>query len=169
MNLADRLRVAWVKRRQARDIARHGWSGVYVGDYHSAPSWAYTIGFDESLNQPELVVFDLPKPSANQLFWRSFEALRQGHLALEDGGQAPFTDARCVWRKVHPEHTGEWLTLACMRRFDKTGARVGLEAFQFVLSDAEGRLPWDQGYDERLRHLQPALWERPGHFGANGP
>jgi hypothetical protein len=33
------------------------------------------------------------------------------------------------------------------------------EAFQLVLSDPDGRLPWEPGYDERLRHLQRALWE----------
>lgn len=88
MNLLDRLRLTWAKRKQARDIDRHGWSGVYVGDYHSAPSWAYTIGFDETLDHPELVAFDLPKASANELFWRSFEALRKGDFVIEDGLQA---------------------------------------------------------------------------------
>jgi hypothetical protein len=47
-----------------------------------------------------------------------------------------------------------------MRRLAKTRRRYGLEAFQFVLSD-HGALPWDAGYDERLRPLQPALWEPP--------
>lgn len=161
MTPLDRLRLAWTKRRQARDIDRHGWTGVYVGDYHSAPSWGYSIGFDETLDLPEMIAFDLPKASANQLFWRSFEAQRTGELVIEDGLQAPFTDTRCVWRKVHPDHAGEWLTLACMRRFDRRGTRSGLEAWQFVLSDAEGRLPWEARYDERLRRLQPALWEPP--------
>ncbi|CAN7584590.1 DUF4262 domain-containing protein [Phenylobacterium sp. LjRoot225] len=161
MNVFDRLRVSWVQQRQGNEIRRHGWSGVYVGDHRSAPSWAYTIGFDESLDHPELVAFDLPKAVANELFWRSFEAARTRQLAIEDGLQAPFTDTRCVWRKVHPDHTGEWLTLACMRRFARTGMRVGLEAYQFVLSDRAGLLPWEPGYDERLRHLQRALWEAP--------
>jgi hypothetical protein len=48
-----------------------------------------------------------------------------------------------------------------MRRFASTGMRAGLEAYQFVLSDPDGLLPWEPGYDERLRHLQHALWEPP--------
>lgn len=161
MNILDRLRIAWIKRQHGRDIDRCGWSGVYVGDYHSAPSWAYTVGFDETLNHPEMIAFDLPKASANGLFSSSFEAIRSGELVIEDGQQAPFTDTRCVWRKVYPDHVAEWLTLACMRRFARTGMPVGVEAYQLVLSDAAGLLPWDEGYDERLRHLQPALWEPP--------
>ncbi|HEY0647892.1 hypothetical protein [Phenylobacterium sp.] len=34
----------------------------------------------------------------------------------------------------------------------------GFNAFQLVLSDNDGRMPWDDGYDERLRPLQPALY-----------
>jgi hypothetical protein len=158
----DGLHLAWFRRRQEREIRRRGWSGAYVGDYHSAPSWAYTIGLDETLDHPELVAFDLPRSSASELFARSFEAIRTGTMVIEDGLQAPFTETRCVWRKVHPDHVAEWLTLACMRRFARTGMRVGLEAFQFVLSDAEGRLPWEAGYDQRLRSLQPTLWAPPG-------
>ena len=37
----------------------------------------------------------------------------------------------------------------------------GFEAYQLVLSDAEGKLPWEAGYDERLRPLQVALWDPP--------
>jgi hypothetical protein len=32
-------------------------------------------------------------------------------------------------------------------------------AFQLVTPDPDGNLPWDRGYDERLRHRQRALWE----------
>ena len=30
-------------------IRRSGWTGIYVGDYRSAPAWAYTIGFTHDL------------------------------------------------------------------------------------------------------------------------
>jgi hypothetical protein len=35
------------------------------------------------------------------------------------------------------------------------------EAYQPVLSDPDGKLLWEAGYDERLRPLQVALWEAP--------
>jgi hypothetical protein len=70
-------------------------------------SWAYTIGFDETLDHPELVAFDLPKTSANALFWRSFDAVRKRQLVIEDGLQAPFTDTRCGSRRSQsPEPKG---------------------------------------------------------------
>lgn len=33
------------------------------------------------------------------------------------------------------------------------------EAYQLVLGDADGRLPWEVGYDEHLRPRQRALYE----------
>jgi hypothetical protein len=146
----------------ARKVRRHGWTGMYVGDYATAPTWAYTIGFDETLDQPEIIVFDAPRRSASALFWRTFEALRSGSLVLEDGA-ARLDDAGqgAVWRKVHPSHIDcaeGWLAFAQHRRAKVTGKPFGLEAFQYVLPDQDGRMPWDAGYDESLRPLQPALY-----------
>ena len=141
MNIIDRLQLAWTTRRQGRQIRRHGWAGAYVGDYRTAPTWAYTIGFDETLDHPEIVVCDATRPAATRLFWRVFDEVRSGALVIEDGlAWPPEEDCRSA----------------------RTGFRHGLEAYQFVLSDAEGFLPWEAGYDERLRRLQPALYEPPG-------
>jgi len=162
MTLLDQLQLAWVKASLGRRIRRHGWSGVYIGDYETPPSWAYTQGFDETLDHPELVVFDLPRPSATQLFGQVFQQVKAGALVIEDGLIWPPGEERpCVWRKVHPGHVGEWLTLACMRRLMRSGFAYGLEAYQLVLSDSEGKLPWEAGYDERLRPLQRALYLAP--------
>lgn len=159
MNVLDRLRLALERRRQDRMIRRHGWTGVYVGDYREAPTWAYTIGLDGTLDHPELVVFDLTREDATEVFWTAIDEIRAGTLKLEDGVAWPAaSDAPGVWRKVHPDHVDEWLPLAGMRRFAKAGKRYGLQAFQFVLSD-HGTMPWEPGYDERLRARQPALYE----------
>jgi len=117
--------------------------------------------FDETLNQPEIVVFDIPRKGASELLWTTFERLKSGELVLDDGALLdPADPMPFTWRKVHPSQVaeGEWLTLAKWRRFERTGQAVGLEAFQMVLPDGEGRLPWQEGYDERLRPRQPALW-----------
>lgn len=162
MNILDRIRLMLERRRQDRMIRRHGWTGVYVGDFHEAPTWAYTIGLDETHDDPELVVFDLRREDATAIFWTAIDELRAGTLKLEDGLSWPAdSDVPGVWRKVHPDHVNEWLPLACMRRHARTGKRNGLEAFQLVLSD-HGTMPWQPGYDERLRERQPALYEPAG-------
>jgi hypothetical protein len=155
MSWIARLQSAWRRFGARRHVERRGWTAVYVGDYAQAPSWVYTVGFQGSLGQPEIIVFDLPRPSAGELVAHVHDELRTGRLVLEDGCEWASASSRCVWRRVHEDHLAEWLTLA----FVPAMLAGGLEAFQLVLSDVEGRLPWEGGYDERLRALQPALYE----------
>ncbi|HEY0647891.1 MAG TPA: DUF4262 domain-containing protein [Phenylobacterium sp.] len=88
------LKDAWLKltsrdrgvtSQLGRRIEEHGWTAVYVGDYSTAPTWTYTIGFDETLGQPEVIVFDIPQDSANALLWEVFAQIKDGRLILEDG------------------------------------------------------------------------------------
>lgn len=59
-----------------------------------------------------------------------------------------------------------------VRSLVRTGMPFEFEAFQLVLSDNDGRLPWDGGYDEDLRPLQPALYllagDAPSPLAAGG-
>ena len=160
MSLFGQLYVWWNMRRAGRSIRRFGVHAVYVGDYsRDPPAWVYSVGFDEQFDYPEVVAFDMPQPTAARFVAYTYDEVKAGRLVIEDGATADGAETRCVWRKVHPDQLAEWLPLALWRRYAKTGKRVGLEAYQLVLSDPDGLMPWEPGYDERLRPLQPALWE----------
>ncbi|PZQ64595.1 MAG: hypothetical protein DI570_04880 [Phenylobacterium zucineum] len=159
----QKLRRAWHDRDIERRIAKRGWTGIYVGDYASAPTWTYSVGFQQSLGQPEIVIFDVPHEAANSILWTAYEELKAGTLVLEDGKRwhAEDEEKPLVWRKVHRtqiESRVGWLTLANARRLTQTGAMFDVEAYQLVLSDEAGRMPWEEGYNEWLRHRQPALY-----------
>jgi hypothetical protein len=161
MSLFNRLFVKWCVHAAGRRIRRHGFQATYVGAYDDPPAWAYTVGFDETLDHPELVLFDSPRKSAAHTLACFYDEIRAGRMVVEEGADPGASNTRCVWRKVHPDQLAVWLPLAIWRRYAVTGQRYGLEAFQLVLSDPDGRLPWEEGYDERLRGLQPALWLSP--------
>ena len=152
----------WHKRDVDARIQRHGWTAIYVGDYSTAPTWVYTVGFDETLRQPEVILFDATQEDANALLWRTYEELKTGRLELKDGEVwAPGGEPIGVWRKVHPSQidtADNWLGGALGRRERRTGRRDGLEAFQLVVADGSRKYPWEAGYDERLRMRQPALY-----------
>jgi hypothetical protein len=162
---------AWRKRGDARrkdDIAgrieQHGWTAIYVGDYTTAPTWAYTIGFQHSLGAPEIIVFDIPQDAANSVFHEIFRQLGAGDLVIRDGERWMPEDGVMAWRKVHPSRfvddpENPWLALAVDFGLILGGASRELEAYQLVVGDADGHLPWEADYDERLRPRQRALWE----------
>ncbi len=159
--MIERLMDWWRTRELDRRVNKHGWTGIYVGTYNVAQAWTYSIGFDETLDQPEVVIFDLRKESANALLWQAYNELKDGKLRFEDGAPWGVEGPKPVWRKVDPSQisgVANWLGLAQRQRFNRTGQRAGLEAFQLVLPDPEGHYPWDQAYDEHLRPRQPALY-----------
>ena len=154
---------AWRKRDIGQRIERPGWTVIYVGDYSTAPTWAYTTGFQDLLGAPEIIVFDVPQASANALFHEISGEIKAGKLTIRDGERWRPDAGVSVWRKVHPSRfvddpENSWLGLAFNFHLLRSGG-AEFEAYQLVISDAEGNLPWEPGYDERLRPRQRALWE----------
>jgi hypothetical protein len=146
-----------------RRVRRHGWTAIYVGDYRTSPTWAYTVGFLSSLGAPEVILFDVPQESANGIFWKVFQELKAGELVMRDGEAWASAEKPVVWREVHPsryvDNEEPWLGLAqTMACIQATPSSPEFRAFQLVLSDQDGRLPWEPQYDERLRPLQRELY-----------
>lgn len=162
----ETIRLAYHRWDFTRRIRRFGWTATYVGDYQSAPAWGYTIGFHASLGAPEIIVFDVPIASANGLFHEIYNELKTGKLVIRDmeRWRPEELEQALVWRKVHesrlydrdPENP--WLGLA--EDFAKILApETGpITAFQLVLSDADGHMPWEPEYNEALRPLQRELY-----------
>src|SRR4051794_40090921 len=98
----DSLRRSWHQRDIENRVRKHGWTAIYVGDYRTAPTWTYTIGFDETLGQPEILIFDIDQPGANALLQKAFNDLKAGLLTLTDSQPWMDCDDRLgVWRRVH--------------------------------------------------------------------
>lgn len=157
-------------RNVAKVVGQHGWTTVPVSGPDDGPSWVYTVGFDETLRHPELIIFDTPYEAAAMELHTAFEGLRSGELKLEDGMVwAEDQSGRCIVRKVHADRiSGEgWFSLALHRRRTLKGDWNGLEAFQLVLADRAGVLPWKAGYDEAARRYQPALYLPPSEDPAS--
>ena len=167
----EKLRRDWHLRDLEKRIQRHGWTAIYVGDYAHAPTWVYTVGFDETLGQPEIVLFDATQQDAKPLLYIAYEALKRGLLQLKDGDAwAPDDDQHVVgiWREVHPSQIDSaeaWFGAAVDRRERRTGRRDGLRAFQLVVADDSRKFPWESGYNEHLRHRQPALYVAAQDYG----
>jgi hypothetical protein len=79
------LWAAWHRWDFERKIRRYGFGVMYVGDYETPPTWAYSVGFQDRFGTPEVVVFDVPRATAHGLMWRIFVELKLGDLQMRDG------------------------------------------------------------------------------------
>ena len=127
-------------------------------------TWAYTIGFQRSADAPEVIAFDIPQDTANAVFHEVFRQLRAGELVMRDGERWMPDDIVMTWRKVHPSRFVDdpeqlWFALAHDFHLLLGSSGKEFEAYQLVIGDGEGHLPWEPGYDETIRCRQRALWE----------
>ncbi len=141
-------------------IETQGWAAEPVAPVEAPepqPAYTYSVGFEATFAQPEVVVLGLRPVAARGLLGvvadqhRAGVGLPVGQLfaGLLDG------DLRCCLLRVDPEEcAGMFPTL------DHLTGGDGYRVQQFVWPDRHGILPWEDGYDERLRLAQPVV----GHW-----
>jgi hypothetical protein len=147
-------------------IAEHGWFCTAVFDPDGAePDFAYSVGFTQTLRQPEFIIFGLPSDTAKPILWDVFDGLKSGRVP-EDGLR--WSDLiqgyDCVIRRVHPTQvTREYFNSALWLWGDPAERGEPLSAYQIVWPDRDGRFPWDAGCAQWARDHQPALYIPMGH------
>lgn len=116
--------------------------------------YTYTIGFPDHTGFADVVVFGLTPVAARGLIGMVAEVLRGGTevpLGVELVGLLD-NDLRCVFAPVDTaQHTGLFATAQ---------AWYGTETFpmvQLVYPDRNGFLPYEAGFDQRLRFAQPLV------------
>jgi hypothetical protein len=122
------------------------------------PAYAYTIGVPELVGFPEIAVFGLAPVAANGLLGLVVDACRGGTeipLGVELVGLLD-NDLRCVFAPVDlAEHGALFATATAWYQ----GATF--ELVQLIYPDRNGWLPYESGFDDRMRFAQPVV----GSFG----
>ncbi len=143
-------KIAWVVETQ-------GWCAEPVPADVDAqqPPYTYTIGFESSYDHAEVVIIGLQPVAA-----RGLMSMMAEHLAA--GGILPVGTFTGLLDSGLPS------ALLPLDLEIHAGAFPGAVEFhgdrpfrmeQFVWPDKNGLLPWNEGYDERLRLAQPILGE----------
>ncbi len=118
------------------------------------PGYAYSIGLPAAVGFPEVVVFGLAPVAANGLVTLVVDARRGGTdipLGVDLVGLFD-NDLRC---RFAPVDTGEWGAL-----FTTATAWYRAEPFEMVqllYPDRDGFMPFEDGYDARMRVAQPVV------------
>lgn len=122
--------------------------------------FAYSVGFTETVNQPEVIVFgfspdlsasvingvlDLCKSGFVMEDWKVIEGLLQGH--------------RCVLREVELENLIPHYFNAAIWHAEQKRGKPFNRAFQIVWPGIDdGLMPWDKGCSEVVRESQTPLY-----------
>jgi hypothetical protein len=116
--------------------------------------YAYTIGFPAAFGFPEVLLFGLTPVAARGLMGLVADLLAGGTevplgvpvIGVLDGEQ------RCVFAPIDTE---EWGALFATAVAWYRGAPFA--AVQLLWPDRNGMLPYETGYDQRLRMAQPVI------------
>jgi len=153
------------EERLVANIAEHGWFCVSVFGNASEPSFSYSVGFAETLDAPEFIVFGLPGELMHAMLWEMFHKLKGGVPVPEDGERVAgiLEGYDCVVRDVHPENVvRDYLNSAIWRWGDPTLRGGSLKVRQLFWPGVTQRLfPWESGCDPEVRAAQPLLYLPP--------
>jgi hypothetical protein len=149
-----------VRDRITELVEEFGWAVVGTTDF--GVSLTYTVGFVPTLRHPDIVILGVASRTATVLLNDLGHRLRDGAPALSLGrrydsviqpreGDLPMSVAFLL--VTDPE--------ACFGVRDLYyGGRVRTAAMlQLVWPDKENHLPWEPGFDNRMRASQPILGE----------
>ena len=151
------------ERKIVDAVKTHGFFIMGVGAGEGAPSFSYSIGFLETLGQPEVILLGLDHELRHALIWRVFEAAKTGRVVEDGSVWTELLDGyACEMRAVHPDRLGEdWLNSALWYWSRHLGRAAPFRACQiFWPGVRDHRLPWAPGADPSVVSAQPRL-DRP--------
>jgi hypothetical protein len=145
-----------------QEVEEKGVSIVPVDGEGRGPTWAYTVGLYERHGVPELIAFSLSEELSVQLVGDVAKHVVDEGLSIEDGLRRvdlgpPF---EVCFRRVDPgQYLGfGWFYLTKRYYEQRTGERKAVDAFQIFIPEPSGRFPWEAGFPEELRRVQPRLF-----------
>jgi hypothetical protein len=141
------------------DVAEHGFHALHIFAEGDEPAFSYSIGFWETLNAPEVIIFGLRRELMHSMLWEMFRQVRAGKVLADGDKWSDLIEGfDCVSRPVHPDWISEYFGYGLWHHRYREG-RGDLKAFQIFWPGArQGLFPWDAGCDQFVRDQQPSLY-----------
>ena len=148
--ISHREKIEWM-------LETNGWAleavRPSVGDAQATPAHAYSIGVTALTGFPEILVVGLAPATANDVISVAVDALKSGTdiptgcelVGLLDGEQ------RCAFAPLTDEVATSW----CPALEEFTTASISV--VQMLYPDRQGFLPYEAGYEQRMRYAQPVI------------
>jgi hypothetical protein len=136
---------------------RNGWFVNWILVDEAGPGFAYSFGLYEEFNHPEIILFGLAGDTMQALINAIGRHVKEGAtFSVGDTDSNLLEGYTCAFRAVHPRQfrvTCTW-TLWFYEHYN-------FPVLQLFWPDKQNKLPWEDGFNEQLRSLQPDLSEPP--------
>ena len=149
------------QQRVLDSIEAHGWHSMHI--FHpdlEAPNFTYTIGFSQTLNAPEFIVFGLHRDDMHDMLAEVFRQLKAGRkLESEQRWTGLHPDFDCIGRKAsHPDLFSKYAALADW--FWHLSGQKGHPALMQLVWPGlvDGLYPWEDGCKPHVIAAQTPLW-----------
>lgn len=121
----------------------------------------YTIGFELTLNHPELIMLGLPPEYCHRYLWTAFHAIHKAAFIFQPGQKLHrFLMVDFPFAVVEVDRAAFLKTMRQSVQFYRWLNRQETpRALQLIFCDKQGRFPWNEGSD--LAH-HPLLGKFPG-------
>ena len=133
------------------------WSVTAVDESEHAPRFAYSVGFGQLFDHPEVIVFGLEHQLAHSILSLIAADLAGGGSYAAPGKYDGVLESAQVAIRPVDETQHEIYLGYGMERFRQAGRAGELKAVQLFWPDRQGLFPYEGGCDASVSHLQPSL------------
>lgn len=148
------------------NVDKFGWSVMHVApESPQSPSFCFSVGFEHTLGQPEVLIFGLERNLAGSMINSLFHQCKEDGLQLTDGAAISdlIENYDCVARPIEdPRAWPRYLGYAMWFRRYRDGEELR-RAMQIVWPDPETRAyPWEDACSQEIRLGQVQLYPSGG-------
>ncbi len=146
------------------NVDKYGLQVITVSSTPYLPSFAYSVGLQETYNHPEIICFGF----SNEL----------GHVIINDVAALIKAGERIVANKIYDNvfenSRATFLNVDLLNINDYFGVALGFyqgkpfSALQLIWTDRNDRFPWEDGFEHKFIYKQPLL-DRNMHFKYREP
>ncbi len=136
------------------DIATYGLHIIHVTEEGDLPPFSYSIGIEQSLGMPELIVVGLHGEVAHAAINECYRQMKEG-TGIAPGARVNELlggGFECVIGDVSPAHFKQYMGWALWLYKD-----AGFRAYQIIFPDTAGVFPWEPEASDWFKSWQPLL------------
>ncbi len=139
------------------NIDKNGCHIFHVDETKISPSFTYSVGIEQSVQAPELIVTGMDKDTAHFLINEYVNRTKDGEVFKADEFYDNFLkDFQITFKDVDKKHYAQYFpqTLAFH------DGNNTFKALHFIWPDFSGEWPWEKKASKEYRHLMPPLYPR---------